>query len=1420
MRMKIKVHLSVFILSVGAFGLFVVNKNLTQSRTSISDIDKTEIRYSLRDRIDLAMQQEFDRTKDPATGRVPRERLMLAYDVIRAQQSNKLGKAAISGITWNERGPSNVGGRTRAIIFDAKDVTNKAVFAGSVAGGLWKTTNIFADKVEWTSVNEFFGNMAVTSIAQDPSNANVLYFGTGEGYSNADAVRGDGIWKSTDGGSTWSQLSSTTGNNYDYVNKIIVDDVGNIVVGTKSQYINRGGIFRSIDGGINFSQVLDRYDSSGGSEYDRCADIELAADGKTYFAAMGMSSTDGIYKSTDSAKTWSLVYDADAVSEQRIELACAPSNSDYVYACVQGSGSGIKKIMKSTNGGTSWTTCTTISWYDQCSSLSTDFTRSQAWYDLIGVVDPNDEKTLIVAGINMFKTTDEGSTWSQLSSWVGCGGYSEVHSDHHALVYVPNSSDTLINGNDGGIYYTKDLGSSPPTFVHVNDGYNVTQFYAGAIHPDAQSNYFLTGAQDNGSQRFQYPGINNTDEVTGGDGAFCHIDQNQPDTQITAYVYNNIRVSTDGFATYTPYGSSVGNFINASDFDDVNNILYAGSSADRMYRWTKVGGAISGSDKSISALGGYQASAVLVSPSDPTIVYLGSEDGRVVKVTNANGGSPSGTSISSGLEDSVTVSCIAEDPRDSDHLLVTYSNYGDTSVYETTNGGTSWSAVEGDLPDMPVRWAMFSPWGSDSVLLATELGVWTTTNLNGNSTSWAATNTGLANCRVDMLQCRSSDSLIMAVTHGRGIYTTKFFSELVTPLFGAEKTIVYAGDIIQFYDDSYGATSWSWDFDNDGIYESTSQNPTYAFGSGGFKSVKLRINGNDSITKTDYIQVIPNQGTPYTTSDGGDMESNEWHFGGRIVSGGKQLWERGAPSNHFTSSYYNGSNAWVTDLDGDIPQTNIECELLTPNYNFSASGTYTLSFKKSMQYYASNAPFGVQLHYSTNKGETWTRLGTDATGTGWYDRGPSSASSMSFLIFGDGMAWNSNYTKSTASHDVSSLAGNENVCFRILFKNVDNYSSGVYDNRAGFLVDDFTISGPSNDSITGGGIENSIASKTIDIGPYDSLDFYSKNGKIIASIWNLSAHDFGPTTVEIDATGSSAIDFDTNTVTDKKIFSKTLKITPTTNNTDSSVKIATYYTEAELTGWKSATSRFAKNIQHIKTTNSIGSSTIAQGVHPSVIVLDSAFDGSNLCVIGTFSNGFSGVGSGGGVGGGSSPLPVTLLNFSGSRLAKNVTLKWVTASEFNNDHFDILRSVNNEPFKIIGLVLGSGNSSRIVEYSFVDTDAIIQSDNILCYRLKQVDFSEIFEYSNVICLINNNNQIDFLLRPNPVSKDLIVDINPWYNDLYTLDIYNLKGSLILSKKDLGSQNIFNFKNLAAGVYLVAIRQNGEIVKVERIVKSQ
>jgi len=1030
--------------------------------TSLVDRVENPGKLSKRDRMDLAMEQEFERIKDEALGYVPRERLYKAFLEAERRRTEyaKSNKFMLSP-TWTERGPNNVGGRTRAIMIDPNDGTNKTVFAAGVSGGLWRTTDITATNPAWSSINDFFENMAITTIAYDPTNTNTMYFGTGEGWFNIDAVRGDGIFKSTNGGSTWTQLASTTGSTFNYVQKIVVHpDSGDVYAATRD-----GGVMRSTDGGTSWSSVLA---SGNGASTFRAADIEIAADSSLY-AAMGIFTTDGIYSSsTGNTGSWTKLNTGSngmgTSGFNRIELALAPANENVIYALTHDPSDGsVEGIYRSANKGSTWSSITPPT--DDDPGVGSDFTRSQAWYNLIAAVSPTDATgdTMFIGGIDLFKTTDGGSNWTQISHWYGGFGYQEVHADQHAIVFVDDNPDEILFGNDGGIYRST-TGTDPiPTITSKESNYNTTQFYSVALHPDAGSNHFLGGTQDNGTNKFSTFGINSTIEVVGGDGGFCHIDQDSSDIQFAATTRNNIYRSTDGGLSFTRVlANSTGNFINASDYDNNNYAYYSAFSGGSYVRWANPRTGTDFFSQSITAFNGSQASAITASPNTAYRVFFGTEAGRIVRVENANTASASGTHINSGAGmPSSDISCIAVEDGDDNHILVTYFAYGANSIWETTDGGSNWTSVEGDLPDMPVRWALFNPDNSDQCLIATELGVWSTDDLDGGSTSWAASNNGLANVRVDMLQYRESDGLVIAATHGRGMYTTDIFAASVNADFGVNKTIGYIGGTFTFVDGSLGATSWSWNFGDGNT--STLQNPTHTYSTAGKYNITLTINsGEDSEVKSSYIHVLPNRGTPYITSDGGDFESNPDDFGSAALTGDIDLWERGTPGNDIMT-LNSGTNGWKTDLDADIVEENYSCALYSPSFNLTVPGTYSISFRKSMAVRYSNAPFGVYVEYSIDQGESWTRLGTDSDGNGtnWYERGPAGTS---HLVTPDGYAFCSDFTNENTAYDISSLSGNNDVCFRIVYVCASGFSDNGY-TEDGFMVDDFQITGESNDPV-------------------------------------------------------------------------------------------------------------------------------------------------------------------------------------------------------------------------------------------------------------------------------------------------------------------------------------------------------------------
>jgi PKD repeat protein len=1005
----------------------------------------TKAKVPKKDRMDLAWQQELELTMDPALGYAPKERLLEAWQYQQSLLGSKsLGKAAIPGVTWTERGPNNCGGRTRAVLIDLDDPTRNTVWAGGVAGGLWKTDNISQSVPIWTPINDFFQNLAITSITQAPANPSVMYFATGEGNGNLDAVRGLGVWKSTNGGQTWTQLSATNNSTYHYNQKIMA--LGN---GDTLFVCTRVGLMRSTNGGASFTKVLGAGIASAGG--DIAQDIEIMANGTLYASMSGTGATSGtIHRSFTRGATWTNPSTISNTPNRReIEIAVSVVDTSTIYGLVE-SGSRIVAIIKSVNAGANFDTIPAHP-IDADGGVSQvgfrkDFSRAQAWYDLSIAVDPNNVNVVVVGGIDLFKTSNGGSSWQQLSHWYGGFGFQEVHADQHFALFSPGSSSICYFGNDGGVYRSADFTSVNPTIDSKEINYNTTQFYACDIHPNAGANIYVGGTQDNGSHKFSNPGINSTIEVTGGDGAFCHIDQDQPQFWFTSYVYTNYYRSTNGgnsFGTALGTSGNVGSFINPSDYDDIENKMYLSANTNCYSRWDNPQTGNNLIFDTVALFNGGRVTHVKVSPNVSNKIYFGTNGGRIVSVDNAH--TTTGLDSLQGAPTSGSVSCIEIENGNENHVLVTYSNYGVNSVWETKNSGVTWTSVEGNLPDMPIRWIIFNPNKNWQAMVATELGVWTTDSLRGATTDWQPSNTGFANVRTDMLKLRGIDKQVVAATHGRGFYTSNVFAPPFAD-FDANKKLSYVSAPIQFTSTSNGATTYLWDF-GDGT-TSTLANPMKQYFAPGFYNVSLTINGMFNKVANSFIQILPYRGVPYTLLAGGDFETNANDFAPVTISGVGFV--RGVSAVTAKSGVASGSNAWVTGLTGNYADNN-EAHLYTPSFNCKDTGTYVIRFKVKNAFEINYD--GYIVEYSTNLGATWQKLGSGVQ-TNWYDYANTinnSAFPINVAFFN---ATRSAYTQ--LQYNFSALAGNTKVCFRFVFKS----DGGI--TAAGMALDDFEITGPNN----------------------------------------------------------------------------------------------------------------------------------------------------------------------------------------------------------------------------------------------------------------------------------------------------------------------------------------------------------------------
>jgi hypothetical protein len=544
----------------------------------------------------------------------------------------------------------------------------------------------------------------------------------------------------------------------------------------------------------------------------RGADLEIASNGDLYATTGFQGGLDSslrgrIYRSSvalhgDSiGKFGNWVEITPTGNWQRIEIACAPSDPATIYALLESSEEGIGGIRKSSNSGATWQTLTPPTWCSQGSN-SDDFTNEQAWFDLIVQVDPTDKNKVMIGGIDLFRSTNGGTTWVQTTQWANGCDLPNIHADQHNVVFYPGSTTELIASNDGGVYYSNNSGAS---WVNKNSGYNVTQFYSVDFHP-LNPNYFLAGAQDNGTQKFTQPGINTTSPVSGGDGSFAHIDQTDGNIQVSAFVYNNYFYSRNGGVNFSRLEfNDDGMFINPTDYDDAKDVLYTSNKVNQLGVVTNFGGTGTPAFNTValSQLGGREISAIKVDPtvaSGGTVWVAGffggtdTEDAlapNLLKLSNAHTLTPTvATTANLSVPAGAYISSIDVDPINSSRILVTLSNFGVRSVFISTNGGTSFTTIEGNLPDMPVRSGIFvastaqlnGPGGGNGgILLATELGIWSTSLINGASTVWIPNNGGMpANVRTDQLKYRTTDGLVVAATHGRGLFTTTLTGGIVT----------------------------------------------------------------------------------------------------------------------------------------------------------------------------------------------------------------------------------------------------------------------------------------------------------------------------------------------------------------------------------------------------------------------------------------------------------------------------------------------------------------------------------------------------------------------------------------------------------------------------------------------------------------
>jgi photosystem II stability/assembly factor-like uncharacterized protein len=621
--------------------------------------------------------------------------------------------------------PGNGGGAGRINCIEFDPTNSNIIWIGAACGGLWKSTD---GGVTWSSNTDLLPALSISDIVIDPTNPQTMYIATGDKYGiyyqyEVWGHYSAGVLKSTDGGMTWN----STGMNYALFNlsliqRLIIDPSNsNILYAATNQ-----GIFKSTDAAATWNMIR------GGKYYD----IEMKpGTSSTLYAG----DSTGVILSTNSGTNWNYV--PTVTSTGRTSIAVTPANANAVYVWSEGG-----NFYYSNNSATSFTVRT-----DPAGTVT-----PYGYYDMVLEVSPANENILFVGGLDVGKTTDGGNTWVATADWSAWPNSNYVHADNHALKFAPLSSSSIYSCNDGGVFHSSDQGNS---WSDLSNGISIKQYYrisGSALTPSL----IYGGAQDNGTDRVT--GLSSANQVYGADGEDCLIDYTDDNIVFVSSQGGNFQRSTDGGATFTPTSATGCDWTSPITMDPTDhNIIYMGSndvlkSSDNGVSWNNISNGV---------FDGGCLYSLEISANNPSYIYAATF-GHIYRTTN---GGNTWTNITGTLPvSSAAISGIAVSDVNPDAAWVTCSGFSASNkVYYTNDGGATWANISGTLPDVPVNCIEYQDNSNDLLYIGTDLGVFYT---DATMNDWMPYNTGLPNVIIDELQINYSTSKLRAATYGRGIW--------------------------------------------------------------------------------------------------------------------------------------------------------------------------------------------------------------------------------------------------------------------------------------------------------------------------------------------------------------------------------------------------------------------------------------------------------------------------------------------------------------------------------------------------------------------------------------------------------------------------------------------------------------------------
>jgi PKD repeat protein len=924
-----------------------------------------------------------------------------------AQYNQSVARAQSPG-TWSFVGPIGApqnGGAGRLNCVKV-DPTNPAIiYVGAPCGGLWKTTD---GGLTWTCLTDFLPAIGCSDVLIDPTNTNIIYMASGD--RDAGDSPSIGVMKSTDGGLTWN----TTGLSFSAyparrISRLLMDPTNpNIIYAGTSL-----GIYKTYDGGVNW-YLLSSLNTM---------DMEMKpGDPNTLYA--GKIS---FYKSTNGGLTWTQIASGLPQSSQinRIAIAVTPADPNYVYLVASENGSSASEgVYLSTNSGTSFTSQSgdpnLLGW-----DPNGDDSDGQGWYDLAIAASPFDRDVVIVGGVNVWRSNDAGVNFSLEAHWYGGGGAPYVHADIHDIVFDANTSGKYYIACDGGIFITTNNGSS---FTDFSANMGIAQIYRMGLSA-SNATMLITGHQDNGTN---LKNGSNYEEVLGGDGMDCFIDRTNNNNMFGELYYGDFNRSTNGGNSWQGITNGLtgsADWVTPWIQDPQNaTTLYAGY--DQLFRSTNLG--------SNWAPTGTQVTGVMkdiaIAPTNNQRIYI--TNGSAL--FRSSDGGANWTTITPLQIGGYSITRIAVSPYDPNKIWISVSGYSSTTkVFQTNDAGVTWSNLSAGLPNLPVNCVVAIPGtSSDAIYVGCDAGVYYRDN---TTATWQPYFTGLPNTPVFDLEIYQPTMMLRAATYGRGVWEVAVDTDLLLPmaLFSANDQSVCTGETVLFTDLSQGnVTAWQWNFPGGNPSSSTQQNPSVTYNTPGTYPVTLSVtnaNGTASYSQTAYIYVGGATQPPYVE---GFVNTSFVPQGWTNINNGNAnaYWRRNPTVGHNTtaSAYFDNFNY---TLNGE------QDEMQSMSFNFTGYTSLNLNFDVAYARYSSSRSDSLEVLVSTDCGQTWSRIFVKGGST------LATAGTQTSAFTPTSSQWR------TETVNLNAYAGMNNVVFA--FRNRGRHGNFLW-------LDDINISGSVN----------------------------------------------------------------------------------------------------------------------------------------------------------------------------------------------------------------------------------------------------------------------------------------------------------------------------------------------------------------------